>query len=116
MEEFEQLKEDNGGFVEDDQKDVLEEGLCALCIFGIQDPLRPGITDSIKTCREAGITVIMCTGDNIDTATAISINAGIITKEEAKASEYSCMIGEKFRDVVGGMKTKDVTKGKKTTK
>jgi len=24
----------------------------------------------------------MCTGDNIDTATAISLNAGIVTQEE----------------------------------
>jgi Ca2+ transporting ATPase len=104
IDEFEALKEENGGFLEDSQKDVLEEGLCALCIFGIQDPLRVGIVESITKCKTAGITVIMCTGDNIDTATAISRNAGIITQEQIDASEYSCMIGEKFRDVVGGMK------------
>jgi magnesium-transporting ATPase (P-type) len=27
----------------------------------------------------------MCTGDNIDTATAISINAGIVTQEDIQA-------------------------------
>ena len=114
MAEFEALKEENGGFVEDKDKDVLEEGLCALCIFGIQDPLREGIVESIKKCKTAGITVIMCTGDNIDTATAISRNAGIITQPEIDASEYSCMIGEKFREVVGGMNVVTEQRGKKT--
>ena len=56
--------------------------MVALAIFGIEDPLRDSIKESIKTCHEAGITVIMCTGDNIDTATAISKNAGIITQED----------------------------------
>jgi len=31
----------------------------------------------------------MCTGDNIDTATAISLNAGIITQEEIDRDEDS---------------------------
>jgi magnesium-transporting ATPase (P-type) len=36
----------------------------------------------------------MCTGDNIDTATAISKNAGIITQEDIDASpEFSRMTG-----------------------
>ena len=82
LSEFEALKEEKNNFVDDADKESLEEGLCALCIFGIQDPLRPGIVESIKKCKTAGITVIMCTGDNIDTATAISRNAGIITPEK----------------------------------
>ena len=40
----------------------------------------------------------MCTGDNIDTATAISINAGIVKREEIDADDnsrkYSCMTGK----------------------
>jgi magnesium-transporting ATPase (P-type) len=50
----------------------------------------------------------MCTGDNIDTATAISINAGIVTREEIEANDdskkYSCMTGKDFRTAVGGLK------------
>jgi magnesium-transporting ATPase (P-type) len=53
----------------------------------------------------------MCTGDNIDTATAISINAGIVTQEEIDASEesreYSCMTGKDFRTAVGGLELVD---------
>ena len=56
----------------------------------------------------------MCTGDNIDTATAISLNAGIISKEdlnqgvdeEGKKKNYVCMTGKEFREAVGGLNTK----------
>jgi magnesium-transporting ATPase (P-type) len=51
----------------------------------------------------------MCTGDNIETATAISLNAGIVTKEKKRATKagkgYACMTGEKFREFVGGIRT-----------
>jgi magnesium-transporting ATPase (P-type) len=36
----------------------------------------------------------MCTGDNIDTATAISKNAGIVTDAEIAENEFSCMTGK----------------------
>ena len=42
----------------------------------------------------------MCTGDNIDTATAISINAGIISEEDA-TKPNACMTGAEFREAVG---------------
>jgi Ca2+ transporting ATPase len=44
----------------------------------------------------------MCTGDNIDTAIAISKNAGILTEEQT-AEQYSCMTGKDFREYVGGI-------------
>lgn len=81
MEEYLTLKDKNNNFEKETDKEVLETDLTAVCIFGLQDPLRPTIVDSIKVCAKAGITVIMCTGDNLDTAKAISLNAGIITPE-----------------------------------
>jgi P-type E1-E2 ATPase len=60
----------------------LETDLTAIGVYGIQDPLRDGIYESIDKCRTAGIRVIMCTGDNLDTAIAISRNAGIVNPEE----------------------------------
>ena len=35
----------------------------------------------------------MCTGDNIDTAIAISKNAGIVTERECE-NELACMTGK----------------------
>jgi Ca2+ transporting ATPase len=46
----------------------------------------------------------MVTGDNIDTAIAISKNAGIVTDAEVKQSKYACMTGKDFRETVGGLK------------
>jgi Ca2+ transporting ATPase len=47
----------------------------------------------------------MCTGDNLDTATAISKNAGIISDDLIAASpKFSRMEGKDFRDVVGGLR------------
>lgn len=45
----------------------------------------------------------MCTGDNIDTAIAISKNAGIVTKEQIQASPYTAMTGKDFRETVEGL-------------
>lgn len=115
MEEFNQLKSDNNDFAKESDRNCLEQNLIAIGIFGLQDPLRDGIFDSIKKCRAAGITTIMCTGDNIDTAIAISKNAGIVTEEECKKSEYSCMTGKDFRETVGGLvKVEDPNDPKKT--
>ena len=44
----------------------------------------------------------MVTGDAIDTATAIAIEAGIITAEQAK-EKFACMTGKEFREYCGGL-------------
>jgi Ca2+ transporting ATPase len=103
MDEYNQMKSDNNDFAKEADRQCLERNLVAVGIFGLQDPLRDGIAQSIAKCRTAGITTIMCTGDNIDTAIAISKNAGIVTEEECKRSQYSCMTGKDFRETVGGL-------------
>lgn len=79
MSSFEHIKTNNNDFAKEEDRQVLEQDLTAVGIFGLQDPLRDTVYESIKTCNKAGITVIMCTGDNLDTAKAISLNAGIVT-------------------------------------
>ncbi|KAE8662850.1 Calcium-transporting ATPase 2, plasma membrane-type [Hibiscus syriacus] len=54
-------------------------GYTCLGIVGIKDPVRPGVRESVATCRTAGITVRMVTGDNINTAKAIARECGILT-------------------------------------
>ena len=49
---------------------------------GIVDPPRPTVPPAIKECHTAGIRVIMCTGDNPETATAIARQIGMIKKDE----------------------------------
>ncbi|KAJ8427615.1 hypothetical protein Cgig2_010877 [Carnegiea gigantea] len=57
------------------------EGYTCIGIVGIKDPVRPGVKESVATCRSAGITVRMVTGDNINTAKAIAKECGILTDD-----------------------------------
>lgn len=50
-----------------------------LGIIGIEDPLRPGVTDAVAACQRAGVCVRMVTGDNMLTAKSIARQCGIYT-------------------------------------
>ena len=69
---WEELKAQYNNFTNIEDKEAVELGLTFIGIIGLQDPLRPGIADAVKTCHLAGINVRMVTGDNIETATAIA--------------------------------------------
>lgn len=55
MAEFNQIKSQNNDFEKEADREILEQDLTAVGIFGLQDPLRFGIKDSIEQCRNAGI-------------------------------------------------------------
>ena len=55
----------------------VEEDLIFLGIVGMIDPPRKEVVSSIKSCHEAGIRVIMITGDHKATAIAIAKQLGI---------------------------------------
>lgn len=46
----------------------------------IEDPIRPDVPAAIKKCYEAGVDVVMMTGDNIKTAAEIARQAGFSRK------------------------------------
>lgn len=52
-----------------------------LGLVGLADPLRAGVPVTIRQCREAGIRVIMITGDYPATARAIAAKAGLAVAE-----------------------------------
>ena len=54
-------------------------------IIAISDPLRNDVPSSISTCKQAGITIRMVTGDNITTALSIAKQSGIITSTEIES-------------------------------
>ena len=103
QQEYEQLKADNNNFKAEQDREVLEQGLSIVGIFALQDPLRDEIKDSVRKCNIAGINVRMVTGDNLDTAKAIAIEAGIVSALEADL-QYVCMEGKEFREMCGGMR------------
>jgi len=56
---------------------LLEEGFVFAGLQGMEDPVRPEVVDAIRTTREAGIRVLMLTGDHVDTARAIGREIGL---------------------------------------
>ena len=61
--------------------DPMTNNLVFLGIAGIEDPVREEVPRAVKTCQDAGVTVRMCTGDNIHTAKAISSKCGLLTSD-----------------------------------
>ncbi|KAJ2871098.1 hypothetical protein FB639_004519 [Coemansia asiatica] len=59
-----------------------EDDLTFAGLVGLIDPPRAGIVDSVHRCHNAGIKVIMITGDHIGTATAIAQSIGIIREDK----------------------------------
>ncbi|KAM0250950.1 hypothetical protein ACHAQJ_008408 [Trichoderma viride] len=57
----------------------LASGMVFIGFFGIRDPLRPEVVDSVRQCQDAGVFVRMVTGDNFLTAKAIATECGIYT-------------------------------------
>lgn len=79
----------------------LEEDLIYTGIVGMMDPPREGVKESIETCRNAGITVKMITGDHRNTASSIAKLVGITNAENAiTGKEIDAMSESEFRDVV----------------
>jgi Ca2+-transporting ATPase len=75
----------------------IERGLTLVGIVGIKDPARPEVADSINKCTEAGIRVMMITGDAKDTAVAIARDVNIFP--EKRESEMLKVSGFGIRTV-----------------
>ena len=62
-----------------------EAGYEFLGLLGFQDPLRDDVPAALQACRDAGVRVVMITGDAAATALAIARNAGLV-RDEAPAA------------------------------
>ena len=60
----------------------LENNMDFLCVTGVEDLLQDEVATTIDNLRNAGMKVWMLTGDKVETATCISISAGIKAKNQ----------------------------------
>ena len=75
-----------------------------LGLIALADPLRPAVADAVRECREAGIRVVMITGDYAATARSIARDAGldqsagIMTGPELNAMNEATLC-QRIRDI-----------------
>ena len=60
----------------------LENNMEFLCVTGVEDLLQDDVATTIDNLRNAGMKIWMLTGDKVETATCISISAGIKAKNQ----------------------------------
>lgn len=79
----------------------LEDDLIFTGIVGMMDPPREEIHESIETCKKAGITVKMITGDHENTAKAVAKLVGIDNPENVlTGTQLNNLSDEELKDAV----------------
>ena len=74
------------------ERERLEEDLILAGLVGLEDPPRPEVPEALRKCQEAGIKVIMVTGDHPRTAMAIAREIGLV-----KSDSPTIITGEQLR-------------------
>ena len=72
----------------------LEQELIFAGLVGLADPPRKEVPEALRRCREAGIRVIMVTGDHPRTAAAIAREIGLI-----RSDQPTVIVGERLRNL-----------------
>lgn len=77
-----------------------EKSMSFLGLMGFYDPLREGIADSVREARNAGIRVMMLTGDHRSTAVYIAHQAGIDESGVVEGAELAGMGDAEFLEAI----------------
>lgn len=66
-------------------ENAINDDLVIIGLVGIRDDVRPEAREAIHQVQEAGIQVVMITGDRLETAVAIAKDAGLLKDEKDRA-------------------------------
>jgi len=72
--------------------DQAEQDLVLTALVGFEDPPRPEVPAAVQRCREAGIRIIMVTGDHPHTALAVAREIGLVKTPAARL-----LVGDELR-------------------
>ncbi|MFB6242238.1 MAG: cation-translocating P-type ATPase [Candidatus Nanosalina sp.] len=84
----------------DADSDEIESGMVFLGLQGMIDPPRQEVGDAVQDCRDAGIDVVMATGDRAETAQAIGEEIGFKSDKVITGKEIEDMEDEELNEAV----------------
>ncbi|MBY6293973.1 HAD-IC family P-type ATPase [Nanohaloarchaea archaeon H01] len=88
---------------EDMDEEQIESNMVFLGLQGMIDPPREEVKDAVEDCRNAGIRVVMATGDNIETGKAVGEQVGFDSSKALTGNEIEEMseaeLSEKVEEV-----------------
>ncbi|KAJ3122747.1 P-type ATPase [Nowakowskiella sp. JEL0407] len=77
---------DEGQKILDEKNDKASESdLVFVGLIGLIDPPKAGVREAVTSCKQAGVKVVMITGDHIATASAIARDLGIIDSVDTRS-------------------------------
>lgn len=88
-------------------EDVLPEDLIIVGFVGIRDDVRPEARQAIKEVKNAGVQVVMITGDRKETAVAIGRDCGLIensTDIALTSEELNAMTDEEIKAILPNLR------------
>ena len=86
-----------------DETGLPDGGLTLIGVVGLRDEIRPESVTAIKEVSEAGIQVIMITGDRKETAVAIAKEAGLLKADDEvvlTSNELQSMTDDEIKEVL----------------
>jgi len=89
-------------YVEDPEakEDDIESDMVFLGLQGMIDPPRSEVKQAVQDCRDAGISVVMATGDNIETAKAIGEQVGFDPEGAMTGNDVDELSEKELRECV----------------
>ena len=81
-------------------KENLEQDIVFVGIIGFIDPPRKEVKGAIETCQEAGIKVLMITGDHPETARAIASQVGIDSSNVLTGNQIAKMTDADLKEAL----------------
>lgn len=92
----------DGSYESDEAHKALESEMSFDGFVAISDPLRKEVYDAARSCRDAGVSLKILTGDNIVTATAIANELNLLDNGSVaiEASEIADMSDEELSELL----------------
>jgi Ca2+-transporting ATPase len=87
--------------ISDSDIERIEKNLVYVGLVGMIDPPRKEVAESVRTCKKAGIKIVMITGDHKETATAIAKQINILDGGKVlTGTELNEISDDEFAEIV----------------